>query len=370
MHNTSITTISVHLDNRSYPIDVGTGLINNLPTYLNDHKVGKKVFLITDQTIAPLYGHHLESILSAQSYVVTLIIIPSGEAQKSFKNAGDLLDRILELRPERNDSVVALGGGVIGDLAGFIASLCLRGINLFQLPTSLLGQVDACIGGKTAVNHSTGKNLIGCFYQPKLTLIDLNCLNTLPTHELKCGMAEIVKYGVIKNTSLFNYIEQNIDKISEFDPKKYPVIWRHLIVSSAMDKAEVVSNDEREVGLRETLNFGHTIGHAIESAYTYGTFSHGEAVALGMIASCKISVTLNIMTPQVSDRIKTLLTELGFGTTIPALPLDQFLTPMSSDKKVKNGKIRFILASEIGKTETRNDVPEELVKSAIQSLFK
>jgi 3-dehydroquinate synthase len=366
----AVTSISVQLDNRSYPIDVGADILKTLPTYLIEHKVGKKVFLITDENVAPLYGRNLESVLSKNNYSVTFIVLPQGESQKSFKNVSSLLDQILELKVERNDSVVALGGGVIGDLAGFVASLCLRGINLFQIPTSLLAQVDACIGGKTAVNHSTGKNLIGSFYQPKLTLIDLDCLDTLPKHELKCGMAEIVKYGIIKNVELFHFIESNIKDIAEFTPKKHSAIWRHLIESSANDKAEVVSNDEREAGLRETLNFGHTIGHAIESAYAYGTFSHGEAVALGMISACEISVHLNLMAQDISDRIETLLKELGFGTKIPTIPIEKLLIPMESDKKVKNGKIRFILASEIGKTETRNDVPRELVKSAIQSLFK
>jgi 3-dehydroquinate synthase len=276
---------------------------------------------------------------------------------------------LLNRKFERRDTLIALGGGVVGDLTGFLAASYLRGINFIQVPTTLLAQVDASIGGKTGVNHEMGKNLIGAFYQPKCVYIDTKTLESLPKREFRSGMAEVIKYGVIRNPKLFTLLEDNVEVLKSFDVNQRSDLWRTIITESCKDKAYVVAKDEKESNLRAILNFGHTIGHGIEADAKYTGYLHGECVAFGMISAAYIAVQMKMCSQDVLNRITNLIEAYGFDTVAKGNNIEKILDIMKLDKKVKDGKMRFILPTQIGEVVIRDDLSESLVRSAIQEVL-
>ncbi|MBG90381.1 MAG: 3-dehydroquinate synthase [Actinobacteria bacterium] len=354
-------TIPVQLGHYTYPIILGDGILSQLPELCNKYNVGKKVMIITNPVLMRLYALQIRQYFKQAGYECQFIEVPEGEASKCMSEVNRLLTFLLKYQMERQDTILALGGGVIGDLAGFVASIYLRGIHLIQVPTTLLSQVDSAIGGKTGVNHEMGKNLIGSFYHPKFTFIDTQTLSSLPKREIRCGLAEVIKYGLISTPELFTYIETNIDEIKRFDIPSHPACWRHLISVSCQAKVNVVCQDEKESNLRAILNFGHTIGHALESCSEYGVYHHGEAIAIGMLISLRLSVNLGLIDEAKYQRVHTLFETLGFEFSLKGLQPKVILNACQVDKKVKGGLIHWIIATDIGKVEIRNDIDHDLV---------
>jgi len=340
--------------------------LNEVVVELAQLKVGSSIVIFTNPVINKLYGKTLMASLEKAGYTVRVVEVLEGEKAKSLEIVSILLDSLLTYNLERNDSVLALGGGVVGDLSGFVASIYKRGCNFIQIPTSLLAQVDASIGGKTGVNHKSGKNLIGSFYQPRRVLMDISLLSTLPQRELLCGLAEVIKYGVIGNPDLFDYVEQNVSAISTWDISGNNDIWTQLVYRSAKDKVDVVTQDELEGGKRAILNFGHTIGHAVEATYAYQKFLHGEAVAIGMKAAAYISNKMGLCSKKSMNRLISLLEAFNFPLSIPNGDIDKMIASMKQDKKVKDGKLRFILMKSIGSVTIRDDVTEDIIREAIE----
>ncbi|MBT5855716.1 3-dehydroquinate synthase [bacterium] len=364
-----MSVITVELDSRTYPILIGSGMLSKVPQALKDAAVGQNVAIITHPEIWDLYGATLSDPLTEAGYKVSHTTFPSGETHKTWDSAKGLLDFLLDHRLERNDTVIALGGGIVGDVAGFVASTYLRGIHLVQCPTTLLAQVDASIGGKTGVNHPAGKNLIGSFYQPLATVSDISTLASLPPREVQCGLAEVIKYGIISDPQLFKKLESQADTLSGLDIQSDPALWTSLIERSSEIKAHIVSHDEREKGQREILNLGHTIGHAIEAAYDYKTYLHGEGVALGILAEGYIAVEMGCLSTTDYDRISSCLDLLGFPSSLEDNRIDTVLPYLYTDKKIKDGKIRYVLPSGIGHTTIRDDVPEDLARESLEALL-
>ncbi len=369
--DTASIRVPIHL-NQSFDtsITIGANILKDVGPMIVNANVGRKCLIFSNPQVRSLYGDVVVNSCREAGLDADFIDVPQGEKFKSFEMAGRLLDYILSNRLERKDTIIALGGGVIGDLGGFVASIYLRGINFVQIPTSLLAQVDASVGGKTGVNHSKGKNLIGTFYQPIMTIIDTQTIRSLPQREIRCGLAEIVKYGVIQKPELFDYLEQNASLLKGERYTKDPATWIYLTTESVKCKAGIVEKDEREAGLREILNFGHTIGHGIEAAFEYQRYSHGEAVAFGMKAACLIAVKMNLLPEATSQRIITLMDNLGFFLQLSPIPVDRILKAMLTDKKIRNGALRFVLPTEIGSVVTTDAVPETLVKEVIQALME
>ncbi|MSR88068.1 MAG: 3-dehydroquinate synthase [Candidatus Margulisbacteria bacterium] len=372
MRKENLATVMLTLDGkRDYPILIGSGIRMLLPQLLTNLEVGKQVAIITNSILRKSYAKPIEAALTEAGYKVKILELPPGEKYKNLTTVSQILDSLLSLKLERKDTVIALGGGIVGDLSGFVASIYLRGIHFIQVPTTLLAQVDASIGGKTGVNHERGKNLIGSFYQPKIVLCDTQTLESLPKKEILCGLAEVVKYGMIRNIDLLAYLEKNARKLAQLNISSCPEIWTHLVTESVKDKAHVVSKDEQESGLRETLNFGHTIGHAIESATAYNNaYLHGEAVAIGMHAVSLIAVEMGLLSEEDQQRLSTLLTTLGFSLTLRHVTLSTLLEKLTMDKKVRNKKLRFIMPTAIGAVITRDDVPMALIETVIKNLIE
>jgi 3-dehydroquinate synthase len=363
-------TISLKTKQQNHPIHIGENVLNMLPNILSETKSGSKIAIVSNPTIWALHGETLLATLSESTYTIHSILIPDGESHKTLTTTQIILDALVEKRFERKDVILAFGGGVIGDIAGFAASIYLRGIPFIQIPTTLLAQVDAAIGGKTGVNHPSGKNLIGSFYQPICTLVELTFLDTLQKKDVLCGLAEVVKYGIIGNTGLFKYLETHSEKIATLQTKAHHRLWEYIIRWSCGDKAAIVSADEREAGLRENLNFGHTIGHGIESASKYTLYSHGEAVALGMKAAIWLAETGRLLDKKSAKRMLSLLKKLGFKTHLdPSVTVDAILEAMSTDKKIRNGKLRFILPTALGTVVTVNDVTLDDLRLAVEHLY-
>lgn len=357
--------LSVDLADRSYPIYVGAGVLKELNAALALHSASGRAIIITDQNVASHYGDAVSDALSDANRDCELLIVPAGEQSKSADGAASLYDRMFDLSVERSDTIVALGGGVVGDLAGFVAATFKRGVNYVQIPTSLLAMVDSSIGGKTAINHPRGKNMIGVFYQPKMVFADTATLKTLPARELGCGLAETVKHAIIRDGEFFEYLETNTKKILALDEQ----LMVDLVVRNCRIKADVVSADERESGLRGILNFGHTVGHTFETVLSGDRYHHGEAVALGMVAEARLAVARKMLAPEQVDRIINLLTQFSLPTnTQHELPLDELCHAMLQDKKVKAGKITFALPTTIGDCTFVNDLTESEIKTAIESL--
>jgi len=355
-------TIKVNLGDRTYPINLGEGLLYQTGELLKQAGVGKKVGIVTNQTVADLYLNPVQESLSRSGFRVTPIFVPEGEEHKNIKSLAKIYDQLISDRFERSSSLVALGGGVIGDLAGFTAATFLRGIPYIQIPTTLLAQVDASVGGKTGVNHHEGKNLIGAFYQPRLVLIDVGVLQTLPRREFVAGLAEVIKYGIIEDPELFTLLEENLEGLLSLDRG----LLEKAVAASCAIKAGIVEKDEHEEDYRSVLNFGHTIGHALESLTRYEHFLHGEAVAIGMAQAAAISRREGLCDDNSLKRIHHLIKGAGLPTGLPSgIKLQELANKMEVDKKSVGGKIKFVLCGGIGKTQFHWLSTEEILAELV-----
>jgi 3-dehydroquinate synthase len=343
-------TLEVQLGDRSYPIHIGQGLLPRVELIL-PHLKRKQVAIVTNTTVAPLYLAMLTEPLKRAGVDVIPIVLPDGEAYKNTDTLNLIYDALLKNRSERNTTLIALGGGVIGDLTGYAAATYLRGVPFIQVPTTLLSQVDSSVGGKTGINHPLGKNMIGAFYQPQLVLADIDTLNTLPERELSAGLAEVIKYGLIRDAAFFEWLEANMHRLMALDAEAL----NYAIYRSCENKAEVVAADEREAGERALLNLGHTFGHAIENAMGYGVWLHGEAVAAGTMMAADLSRRMGWLQEEDVSRIAAIFEAANLPTDPPALGVDRYLDLMGLDKKVVDGKIRFILQQAIGKSVITSD---------------
>lgn len=336
-------TLTVELGDRSYPIYIGQSLLDNAEL-LTRHVDSRQVMIVTNETVAPLYLERVQAALAGRE--LAIVILPDGEAYKTMDSAMTVFDGLLFRRFSRSAHLVALGGGVIGDLTGFVAACYQRGIPFIQIPTTLLAQVDSSVGGKTAVNHPRGKNMIGAFHQPKCVIADMTTLDTLHARELSAGLAEVIKYGLIRDPDFFDWLEAHIDGLMGRDPE----LLAQAVERSCLNKAQVVAADERESGERATLNLGHTFGHAVETGLGYGEVLHGEAVAIGMCQAADLSRRLGWLTEADVKRIEQLLARAGLPTVPPdALDADAFLEHMAVDKKNVEGELRVILLKQIGR---------------------
>ncbi|MGD9889488.1 MAG: 3-dehydroquinate synthase [Halothiobacillaceae bacterium] len=342
-------TLHVELGERSYPIHIGQGLLDQ-SALLREAIVGSSALVVTNTTVAPLYRQRLDAALvGLKTATVTL---PDGEAYKSITSLQTIWDALIEGRFDRNTTLIALGGGVIGDITGFAAASYQRGVNFIQIPTTLLSQVDSSVGGKTGINHPGGKNMLGAFWQPQVVIADTDTLNTLPDRELSAGLAEVIKYGLIYDEDFLSWIEANIDALRE----RAPQALAYAIRRSCEIKAEVVSQDERETGLRAILNLGHTFGHAIENAQGYGNWLHGEAVGAGMCMAARLSELEGFISASDVERTRQIIQRAGLPTHAPAnMTQEQFSHLMGIDKKVLDGKLRLILLNKIGEAAVRAD---------------
>jgi len=353
-------TLKVELANRSYPIHIGRGLVSNADLIL-PHLKRKHVAIVTNTTVAPLYLEQLSASLQAAGVSVISIILPDGEAYKNSETLNLIYDALLQNRCERSTTLIALGGGVIGDLTGYAAATYLRGVPFIQIPTTLLSQVDSSVGGKTGINHPLGKNMIGAFYQPQLVLADIDTLQTLPSREFSAGMAEVIKYGLIRDPDFFDWLEMHIDQLMALDESSIT----EAIYRSCQNKADVVARDEHETGERALLNLGHTFGHAIENAMGYGVWLHGEAVAAGTMMAADLSARMGWLKPEDVKRINALLTAANLPLEAPKLGVEKYLDLMQLDKKVADGKIRLVLQQGIGKSVITSDYDEKKLKETL-----
>ncbi len=361
------TIIPVSLSNRAYDIVIQSGALHALGSYLAPLGLGKRVLVVSNPVIFRHYGPQVLASLNQQGFETSTCLLPAGERYKTPASVQKIYDAALAHRLERSSVILALGGGVVGDMAGFAAATWLRGIACVQVPTSFLAMVDAAIGGKTGINHPQGKNLIGCFHQPRLVLIDPLVVETLPAREFKAALAEVIKYGVIWDTQLFMALEQAkyLHPYRQFSPG----LLEYCLIQSCRAKAEVVAQDEREANVRALLNYGHTIGHAIESLTAYRVFNHGEAVALGMAAAGTLAVQLGWWSTEHLQRQQALIAKCALPTEIPKnLDPQGIVTALSLDKKVHHGKIRFVLPTGIGSARVTDLVTTRHILEAVQSL--
>ena len=356
-------TTKVELGERSYDIFIGSHILDNLGERLHDYGLSPKIALVSNPTVFALYGERVAGSIRKAGYDLITVIIPDGEEYKELSQVQHIYDELLSHRLDRSSGLIALGGGVIGDIAGFAASTYMRGISCIQVPTTLLAQVDSSVGGKTGVNHRLGKNMIGTFWQPRLVWIDLDTLKTLPRRELLAGLAEVIKYGVIYDKELFEFLEANRDLILDIE---YTSI-AHIIMRSCEIKADVVSKDEREAGLRAILNYGHTIGHAIETATGYTRYLHGEAVAIGMHLEARLSQILKCIDERNVSGIKALIDSYGLPSEMPDdIDRNELLASMQLDKKTVAGKLKFILPESIGTVRIETGVSADDVRKSLQ----
>jgi 3-dehydroquinate synthase len=353
-------TLTVELANRSYPIHIGQNLLSETSLIL-PHLKRKHVAIVTNTTVAPLYLDQLTHSLQAVGVSVIPIILPDGEAYKNSETLNKIYDALLQNRCERSTTLIALGGGVIGDLTGYAAATYLRGVPFIQIPTTLLSQVDSSVGGKTGINHPLGKNMIGAFYQPQLVLADIDTLKTLPPREFSAGVAEVIKYGLIRDADFFNWLELNMSSLMRLDEQ----VLSYAIYRSCQNKAEVVAKDEHELGERALLNLGHTFGHAIENAMGYGVWLHGEGVAAGTVMAADLSLRMGWLTSGEISRVKASFESANLPIVPPSLGVEKYLDLMSLDKKVENGKIRLILQQGIGRAVITSDYDSEKLKETL-----
>lgn len=355
-------TVNVDLGDRSYPIFIGDGLINN--SELIAPYLGKgRVVIVSNDVVAPLY---LEKAMALfPSWQCEEIILPDGEAHKNLDAISHIYDKLLGGKFDRNTTLIALGGGVIGDITGFAAATYLRGVNFIQLPTTLLAQVDSSVGGKTGVNHELGKNMIGAFYQPQCVISDTQVLNTLPQRELKAGLAEVLKYGLIHDATFFTWLADQSEAICQADTAALS----RTIETCCQIKADIVAEDEKESGIRALLNLGHTFGHAIETATGYGTWLHGETVAMGCVMAADLSWRLGWIGQDTALHIRAVFEQkYGMPVVPPAdITVEQYLELMSSDKKAEMGKIRFVLLRSLGQAVVEGDIDENLLKATLEA---
>ncbi|QYG00765.1 bifunctional shikimate kinase/3-dehydroquinate synthase AroKB [Massilia sp. NP310] len=352
-------TLNVDLGERSYPIAIGPGLLDDA-ALLERHIGGNKVAIVTNTTVAPLYLDKVAGHLRAAGRDVVEIVLPDGEEHKNWQSLNLVYDALLQNKCDRKTTLVALGGGVIGDLTGFAASSYMRGVPFVQIPTTLLSQVDSSVGGKTGINHPLGKNMIGAFYQPRAVIADTATLDTLPPRELSAGLAEVIKHGAILDATFFDWIEANIGKLMAREPQAIA----HAIARSCEIKSEVVRKDEREGGLRAVLNFGHTFGHAIENGLGYGEWLHGEAVGCGMVMAADMSARLGLIEPAAVERVRALVRAAGLPAVAPDLGEARWIELMEVDKKNEGGEIRFILLKPLG-SPSITTAPLDILRSTL-----
>ena len=353
-------TLTVSLADRSYPIHIGNGLLSQFELIL-PHLKRKQVAIVSNTTVAPLYMNALAQPLREAGISVIEIILPDGEAYKNSETLQTIYDHLLQNRCERNTTLIALGGGVIGDLTGYAAATYLRGVPFIQVPTTLLSQVDSSVGGKTGINHPLGKNMIGAFYQPKLVLADIDTLKTLPQRELSAGVAEVIKYGLIRDADFFDWLETNMSALMAVDN----AVTSYAIYRSCQNKAEVVAADEHEQGERALLNLGHTFGHAIENAMGYGVWLHGEAVATGTVMAADLSQRMGWLNAAEVQRIKTIMQAAKLPIEAPDFGAEEYLRLMQLDKKVSDGRIRLILQQAIGKAVITADYDADKLQQTL-----
>lgn len=353
-------TLSVALAERTYPIHIGAGLLDQTALLLA-HLKHKRVAIVSNTTVAPLYLERVAQPLREAGVDVVEIILPDGEQYKNSEILNTIYDALIQARCERTTTLIALGGGVIGDLTGYAAATYLRGVPFIQIPTTLLSQVDSSVGGKTGINHPQGKNMIGAFYQPQLVLIDTETLKTLPQRELSAGIAEVIKYGLIRDADFFDWLEINMEKLMALDETTVS----GAVYRSCQNKAEVVAADEREAGERALLNLGHTFGHAIENAMGYGVWLHGEAVAAGTLMAADLSLRMGWLKVEDVQRIKAIFHAAELKQQPPALGVDQYLDLMGLDKKVQDGKIRLVLQQAIGESVMTSDYNVDALRETL-----
>ena len=357
-------TVKVPLGNRSYNIVIGRGLLKGLGVACQKLKLGARCAVISDSNVARRFGKAAQQSLARAGFDALLIVVPAGETAKSLKTVQSCYDRLAQHHLERKSFIVAVGGGVVGDLAGFVAATYLRGIPFVQVPTTLLAQVDSSVGGKVGVNLQAGKNLVGAFHQPRLVLCDFDTLRTLPAREYRSGLAEIIKYGIIYDAALFQKLERDLPKLLKRDPKTLA----DVVARCCEIKAEVVGQDETDGGLRAILNFGHTIGHALEAISGYGKYLHGEAIAIGQVAAAELSARLTGLPVADVGRIRVLFQRAGLPVAVKldASARKRLLAAMKLDKKVSGGEIKFVLAGRIGKVEHGRNVPLSFIQDILR----
>ena len=356
--------VPVELGKNSYEIYIGNGLEQKITEFCQQADFSGKGLIVTDTNVGHLYGWWLQDLLEKAGLAADIYEIPAGESSKSMAMAEELFTKCIEAGMDRKSPVFALGGGVVGDLAGFVAASYMRGVPFVQVPTSLLAQVDSSVGGKVAVNHRLGKNLIGAFYQPKAVFMDLNTLKSLPEREIYTGLGEIIKYGIIYDAEFFKYLEDNIDSVASLASEAAA----HMTARSCEIKAEVVSQDEKELGLRAILNFGHTAAHAIEKNTGYTRYNHGEAVAIGMVCAAYISKALGMIDQPTVDRVVSLILKLHLPIKAQGCSVDDLYRDIFHDKKTVGGKVKWILVQSIGRVCANSDVPEKVVREAMSRI--
>lgn len=354
-----MAALVVDLDDRSYPIYIESGLLNQ-SSPISSHIKSKRVCIVSNEIVFPLYGDAVVNALS--DYQVDYLVLPDGEQEKSLENFNKIMSHLLENEHGRDSTLVALGGGVIGDITGFAAACYQRGVDFVQIPTTLLSQVDSSVGGKTAINHPLGKNMVGAFYQPKAVIIDIDSLNTLPDREFAAGIAEVIKYGILGDVDFFEWLEANK---AEIKAKKAEYL-SEVIRRCCQCKADIVAEDEKESGKRALLNLGHTFGHAIEAEQGYGVWLHGEAVAAGMVLASKLSEQRGLLTASELRRIVDLISYFDLPVTSPAdMNMASYVKHMKRDKKNVAGEMRFVLPIGIGHSEVKGDVTTEELKQLL-----
>ncbi|MFH1622419.1 MAG: 3-dehydroquinate synthase [Candidatus Omnitrophota bacterium] len=362
-----MNTIKLNLKNRSYAICIEKGLILKTGCLLKKINVGKDAIIITNKYIKKRFGTKVKNSLLKHNFSCKFLTVPDSEKAKSIKYCFDLIDKISKYDKKKQLFLIALGGGVIGDLTGFVASIYKRGVPYIQIPTTLLAQIDSSIGGKTAIDLKVAKNLVGAFYQPKLVIVDPGLLQSLPPRQLRSGLAEVIKYALIKDKSLFSFLKNNQRKILSFEKNAIELIERKCIAI----KAKVVEIDEQEKkGIRTILNFGHTIGHALESAAKYTAYSHGEAISLGMVCAAEIANNLNILSKSDLNKIIGIIKLFNLPVKIRGVSLNKILDSLSRDKKFVKAKNRFVLPKTIGRVIVKKNIPETIIKKAILKYSK
>lgn len=357
--------VKVALPVNGYDITIGKGLAEELEKQIGEHKFSSRALLVTDSNVGKLYTEKVKESITKAGLQADVFVVPAGETSKSLETAEKIYTRAIELGLDRKSPIFALGGGVVGDLTGFVAATYMRGVPFVQIATSLLAQVDSSVGGKVAVNHRLGKNMIGAFYQPKFVLIDISCLESLPKREIYTGLGEIIKYGAIYDEDFFRYLEDNTEKIKALAESSL----EHIIGRSCEIKADVVTQDEKEKGLRRILNFGHTMAHAIEKETGYLRYNHGEAVAIGMIGAANISRELGLLKDEDVQRLTALIEKLHLPTKAEGVNLEAMFESTLHDKKTVNGIVHWVLLDRIGHVSDITEAPDDVVKKCMRMVL-